>query len=278
MGHVELLFVFTGWMWALRLSFRSRLKSSCLMMLTSQLSSMIRSHGSLKWKCLIPFTTHFSSLPIAWGASQHHHSISNLLLLRLYCWQPQLIIARCLNTGVERRPQLCCLKMNIEVHLAHPLLSALLYPIPHSIPPFPHSSARDGSSSIPTGAPIMHSALLTRHVSALLHWDKHSSISSVLLWLDWFSSMSFRTPWPPPTFGAPQFHCALLMPTSFRPPQLGLDPPLVHSALLQHLLCYSSFHTTLPISALHYSPGSCSQFSSECIILPLIPPFRFTAR
>jgi len=82
MGHVELLSEVTSWMWALRLSFRSRLWSSCLMMHTSPRSAMIRSHGSRKWKCLISFCTNFSSPPIAWGASQQHPSISNLLLLR----------------------------------------------------------------------------------------------------------------------------------------------------------------------------------------------------
>jgi len=83
MGHVKLLSEVTDWMWALRLSFRSRLRNSCLMLLTSPRSSMIRSHGSCEWKCLIPFTTNFSSPPIAWGASQQHPSISNLLLHRL---------------------------------------------------------------------------------------------------------------------------------------------------------------------------------------------------
>jgi hypothetical protein len=39
--------------------------------------------GSREWKCTISFTTNFSSPPIAWGASQQHHSIPNLLLLRL---------------------------------------------------------------------------------------------------------------------------------------------------------------------------------------------------
>jgi len=126
MGHVELLSIFTGWMWSLRLHFESRWRSSCLIMLTSPRLSMIRSHGSHERKCLIPFTTNFSSQPIAWGASQQHHTISNLLLLRLQHWQPQLFIVRCLNTPVKSRPWLCLLQMNIEVHLAHLLWSILL--------------------------------------------------------------------------------------------------------------------------------------------------------
>ena len=120
-GHVELLFIVIGWMWPLRMSFGSRSMSSYLMMLTSPRSSMIRSHSSHKWKCLISFTTDLSSPPIAWGASQQHHSISNLLLLRLSRWQLQLLIVRCLIMPAERRPPVCFLKMQFEVHLAHPL-------------------------------------------------------------------------------------------------------------------------------------------------------------
>jgi len=78
-----------------------------------------------------------------------------------------------------------------------PPLSVLLYSILHSIPQCPRSSAWDGSSSIPTGAPIMNSTLLTHPCSTLLHWNKHSSIPSVLLCLDWLTSISFRTPEPP---------------------------------------------------------------------------------
>jgi len=44
------------------------------------------------------------------------------------------------------------------------LLSALLYPILHSRPPYSRSSAWDGSSSIPTGATTMHFTLLTPHL------------------------------------------------------------------------------------------------------------------
>ena len=83
MGHIELLSEVSGWMCVLGLNFGSWLRSSCLMMLTSPRSLMIRCHGSREWKCLISFTTSFSSPPTAWGTSQQHRSISNLLLLRL---------------------------------------------------------------------------------------------------------------------------------------------------------------------------------------------------
>jgi hypothetical protein len=126
MEHIELLYIVTGWMWALRLSFGLRLRSSCLMMLTPSRSSMLRNHGSPKRQCLIPFTTEFTSPPIGRGTNPQHHSISNLLLLRLSYWQPLLIIVCCLNMPVERGPRLYFIKMNIEVHLAHPLRSILL--------------------------------------------------------------------------------------------------------------------------------------------------------
>jgi len=97
--------------------------------------------------------------------------------------------------------------------------------------------------------------------SALLLWDKHSSIPSVLRCLDWLSSISFRTP-TPFSFGAPQFHSGLLNPPvsallNFIP--YSLTPPL--SALLSlNLTLFLSitrlsntfcgiplFHKTLPI-------------------------------
>jgi len=83
MGHIELLSVVTSWMWALRLTIGSRLRSSFSILLIYPRWSMIWSLGSHEWKCLISFTTNFSSPPIAWGTSQQHHSISNLLLYRL---------------------------------------------------------------------------------------------------------------------------------------------------------------------------------------------------
>jgi len=64
--------------------------------------------------------------------------------------------------------------------LSIPPFSALHYPIPHSIPPFQCSSAWDGSSSISTGALIRHSTLFIHTILALLLWDKHSPIPSVL--------------------------------------------------------------------------------------------------
>jgi len=80
------------------------------------------------------------------------------------------------------------------------LLSALLYSIPHSRSPYPCSTAQDGSSSFPTGAPIMHSTLLIPPLFsapplgyALLLWDMHFSIPLVLRCLDWLFCISFRT-------------------------------------------------------------------------------------
>jgi len=159
-----------------------------------------------------------------------------------------------------------------------PPLSALLYSIPHSIPPFPRSSAQDGSSSHPTGAHIMHSTLLTHHLSVLLRWDKHCSIPSVLLCLDWLSCISFSTHLPPPPLSV----LLNFIPHSLTPPLsalLSLD-----SMLFFFIPRFSNtfhvtplFHTTLPILVLLVSPGSCSHYSSECIILPLVLPFRFAA-
>ena len=133
------------------------------------------------------------------------------------------------------------------------------------------------------GAPQFPPALLqciphsSPHPFSALHlWDKHSSIPSVLHCLDWLSSMSLRTP-TPSSFGAPQFHSVLLNPSSFGAPQLKLDALCFQSALLQHLMWYSSFPHNTPHLVLLFSPGSCSHFSSRCIILPLIPPFRFAA-
>ena len=59
--------------------------------------------------------------------------------------------------------------------------------------PVPRPSAQDGSSSFPTGAPIMHYTLLTHPCSALLLWNNNSSIPSVLLCLNWLSWISFWT-------------------------------------------------------------------------------------
>ena len=53
MGHIELLFILSSWILALRLIFGSRLRSSCFIMLISERSWMIRNHGLPKWKCLI---------------------------------------------------------------------------------------------------------------------------------------------------------------------------------------------------------------------------------
>jgi len=59
--------------------------------------------------------------------------------------------------------------------------------------------------------------------------------------------------------------------------QLRLDTLLFHSALRQHLVWYSSFLHNTPNLVLCICSVSCFHFSSECIILPLIPPFRLAA-
>jgi len=72
----------------------------------------------------------------------------------------------------------------------------LLFPIPHSrSSPNPRSSARDGSSSIPTGAPMIHCTLLTPPLfgAPALGWALLNPIGAPLC-LDWLSSISFRTP------------------------------------------------------------------------------------
>jgi hypothetical protein len=159
-----------------------------------------------------------------------------------------------------------------------PALSALIYPIPHSIPSFPCSLARDGSSSIPTGTLIIHSTLFTHPILALLCWDKLCSIPSGTplrgLAVPYFIS-HFLT--APASFGSPQFHSAFVSCSSFGTTQLRFDSLLFHSTLLQHLLCCSSFSHNTPHLALLISPGSCSHFSSGCIILRHISPFRFLA-
>jgi len=80
MGHVKQWCGITGWICAPRLSFPSRSRSCCLTMHLSPTLLMTWNHGSPKWKCLISFTINFSSLPVAWGASLRHPSISILSL------------------------------------------------------------------------------------------------------------------------------------------------------------------------------------------------------
>jgi len=135
---------------------------------------------------------------------------------------------------VERRPQWCFLKMNIEVHFAQPLWQILLQkPLHSSIthwwavsnpPPPPHSAVQlryDRSSSIPVGTPQCLLALLNacRHsskpvgtpqpgftlfyctpqsipsLSALLRWDRHSFIPSVLIGAPLFVSTLLCLGW-----------------------------------------------------------------------------------
>ena len=120
-GHIELLSVVTSWICALSLSFGSWLRSYCSTMHISPRLLMIKNHCSPEWNCLIWFTTNFCSPPIAWGTSLRHPSFSNLSLRSLYHEHLQLFIVHSLNMPVDRRPQIYFLKMNIEVHFAHPL-------------------------------------------------------------------------------------------------------------------------------------------------------------
>jgi len=123
----------------------------------------------------------------------------------------------------------------------------------------------------------MHSTVLTHPFLALLLWDKDSSIHLVLRCQDWHCSISLRTPKPPHLLALLDSIPHSFQPSSLGTPQLGLDTLLFHFALLQHDLWYSSFPPNTPHLALLFSPSSYSHFSSECIILPLILPFRFAA-
>jgi len=134
MGHVELLSTATCQNRGAGLRFGSRSRSYCWTMLISLRSLTIRNHDLPKWKCLISFTINFSIQLIAWGTSLQPSSISDNLLHRLKLWQPQLLIVHSMNIQVERRPLVCVLKMNIEVHFVHPLqYIVLLKPLHLSI-------------------------------------------------------------------------------------------------------------------------------------------------
>jgi len=78
MKHDELLSIGTGCILDQRLSFKSKVGSSCSMMHISRRSSMILNHGSHGWKCLTQSTTNVNSLPISWGDNRPHRSSFNL--------------------------------------------------------------------------------------------------------------------------------------------------------------------------------------------------------
>ena len=162
------------------------------------------------------------------------------------------------------------------------LLSALLYPIPHTRPPLSvllsprwelFNSHRRSYNAFHTHYPTPFQC----SSSGISTPQSHRCSALPGLALLYFILHSLTHTPTPSSFGAPQFHSALLNPSSFIAPQLKLDALLYHSALLQHLLWYSSFPHNTPHLVLLLSPGSCSHFSSECIILPLIPRFRFAA-
>jgi len=141
--------------------------------------SLIGYHCSPEWKCLIWYIIHFSSLPTTWGSSLQHPRITNALLCRQLRWWPQLIIVHCVNKWVERRSPGYCLKMNIEVHLTHPLrYSFRCKPL--------HYQSHIGGSPYS----IFIVLFKPRRLSTISVWPALSLW--VLLNLDWLSSSSFR--------------------------------------------------------------------------------------
>jgi len=109
------------WIWALRLIFRSWLRSSWLMMHMFQRFWTIGNHGSPKWNLGIWFTISSFSPPIAWGASLLHTSCYNLSLSRLKHWQLQQFSVCCVNLALAWTLRLYPLKLNGKVDCADPL-------------------------------------------------------------------------------------------------------------------------------------------------------------
>jgi len=174
--------------------------------------------------------------------------------------------------AVERKPQLCFLNMNIEVHFAHPLWYILLRkPLDSSIThqwapwyPLQCNSARTGApqfplalltldwpcsilfrtwfpcfphSSIPTGAP--------RSGMSLLYWIPHSIPPH---------------PWHPPPFR----HSSANMGTSQSPSALlSLDLALFFILRSFNTLCILLFSTQHSLAGPPLVNGGCSPFSSE---------------
>jgi len=196
------------------------------------------------------------------GASQ---SLSELLTLdwtSSISFQSQFLLSQCFSIPFRTPYPLFCAPQPGMGDFQFPLM--LLQCIPHFLPtlfrrPWAGISTPQSHqcSSAWIGSPLFHSALLN-----LLSFGAHQCHSALL---------------DPPSFCAPQFHSTPLNPSFFGTPPLGLDALLFDSVLLQHLLWYSSFPHNTPHLALLFSHGSCSHFSSEWIILPLIPPFRFAA-
>jgi len=145
----------------------------------------------------------------------------------------------------------------------------LRYFIPCTIHPFPCSLAWDGSSVIPTGSLIVESALGTPNPPF-----RCSSVGRALI----NPHQGF-----PAWIGTALFHSTILTPPPppIRPFSCILDASQSPSALRSidlALLCFIPhlFNTALP--NWHSScPWLLVSFSSECIILPIKPQFRFAA-
>jgi len=81
---------------------------------------VIRNCGTHWWKCLTESNISYSSPPIALGDNRPHRSSFNHSHRRRYRLLLQLFIVPWLSKPLERRLQLCFLKMNIEVNFALP--------------------------------------------------------------------------------------------------------------------------------------------------------------
>jgi len=105
------------------------------------------------------------------------------------------------------------------------------------------------------------------HFSALLNWESTPQSPSVLLCLDWHTFISLFIPDPPPFFQALSLVWKLL------------NPHRPSAALIWH----SSFSFRTPATQ-HFPsgaplvPGGWSPFSSDYIILPSKPQYRFAAK
>jgi len=142
---------------------------------------------------------------------------------------------------VERRQQLCFLKMNIEVHFAHPLWYILLQKPLHSS--------------------ITHQWAAWYPVRCNAAWIGAPQFRSALLSLDWRSSISFRTWFPFPRssipVGAPQPWLTLF---DFIPHSIPLSPLLnsrQHSlAKIDSLLFHSALNSPPPFRGFSIPTGA----------------------
>ena len=119
-------------------------------------------------------------------------------------------------------------------------------------------------------------------ISVFLCWESTSQsplvplcLDRVLLCLHWHSFILFRTPDPPPPFRRSS--------ASLDSPQFPLARLSIDLALFFLFLCSCMTFGALLYSTQHFPsgaplfPGSWSPFSSECIILPFKPQYRFAA-